>query len=430
MTLIDYYDGTMQRLKQRGYDFLRSTEKYTKTDMIYLAKGGFWLFMLQFVSAGASLILSVVLARTIPKETFGTYKYIISIAGLLSAFTLTGLGTAVTQAIANGKDGTLKWAYRTNIKWSFGFVALSIIGAVYYYFNDNTTLSLSLVFIALFIPITNSSSLYSSYYNAKKRFKEFGILGSLRFIIPTISLIVTAFSTNNPLIIVFVYFLSNAIAAYIIYRITIQREHVSSESEHSGTLTYSKHLSSMSVIGIVADNLDKVIIFQLVGSAELAMYTFATAIPTQIKGVLKNVYTLAFPKFAVKENALIKKILPGAILRFTSVTIVIVLTYIVFAPFIFKILFPEYTNAIIYSQVFALSLLFYSSVLVSAGLQSKGMVSALYKINTYNSLVKIILVIGLAYFYGVWGVIFSRVASEAISLASSYYFFSKDTPTT
>ena len=62
----------MQKLKQAGYDFLRWSEKYTKTDMVYTAQSGFWLNLNYIIGSFLSLGLTVLFAHLLPKETFGS----------------------------------------------------------------------------------------------------------------------------------------------------------------------------------------------------------------------------------------------------------------------------------------------------------------------------------------------------------------------
>ena len=66
----------IKKYKNSVYTFLRKTEKYTKTDMVYLASGGFWLSIKTALSILIALSLSIAFANLLPKETFGEYKYI------------------------------------------------------------------------------------------------------------------------------------------------------------------------------------------------------------------------------------------------------------------------------------------------------------------------------------------------------------------
>ena len=65
-------------IKEKIYKLLRKSEKWTHTDMIYLAKGGFWLTLGQIISSVSSFALAVAFANFLPKEVYGNYKYIIS----------------------------------------------------------------------------------------------------------------------------------------------------------------------------------------------------------------------------------------------------------------------------------------------------------------------------------------------------------------
>ena len=73
----------IKKIKEKIYNLLRWSEKYTKTDMVYLAHGGFWLSFGQIISSLSSFLLAIAFANLLPKETYGNYKYILSIASIL-----------------------------------------------------------------------------------------------------------------------------------------------------------------------------------------------------------------------------------------------------------------------------------------------------------------------------------------------------------
>jgi len=117
--------------------FLLWSEKYTKIDMVYFVEGGFWVLAGQVASSLAALGLAVAFANLIPKETYGQYKYVLSLASIVGAFSLTGMATAVIQAVARGLDGTLSKAFRLNLKWGVLITAISLAGSLYYFFSGD-----------------------------------------------------------------------------------------------------------------------------------------------------------------------------------------------------------------------------------------------------------------------------------------------------
>jgi len=419
-----YNQAVIQSLRNKTYHLLRRSEDFFKTDMVYLAKGGLWLTLFQIFSAVIALSLSVVFANFFPKHEFGIYKYVISAAGIIGAFSLTGLGTAVTKAVSEGYDGTLREGYWTNLKWSGGIIIISLGLALYYFFNENAVLAASFIIIALTAPVINSTSLFTSFLNGKKDFKRTTLYGTLKNIFTTLPLIIAIFITSQPLVIILIYFASSALSGLIFYLLTIKIYKIP-ETSNAETTSYAKHLSLMSVLNIIAENVDKVVVFQYVGAVELAIYTFATAIPVQIKSGLKNIYQLAFPKFTLRSLTELKKEMPRKIIIFFLVTLPIAIAYVLSAPTIFTILFPKYLDAVIYSQVFSIGLLFYSSLFLTTALQSQKMIPQLYKANLFSAISKIISLAIFVFFFGLWGVIIARVANEAISLIiNSILFFS------
>jgi len=108
----------MWNLRNKAYDTLRWSEQYTRADMVYLAKGNFWQVLGQVVSSALSLALIFVFANYLPKETYGLYRYILSLAGILGIFTLSEMNQAIGQAVASGDGGVLRASVRYQLKWN------------------------------------------------------------------------------------------------------------------------------------------------------------------------------------------------------------------------------------------------------------------------------------------------------------------------
>ena len=138
----------MEFLRNKVYKGLRASEKYTQTDMVYLAKGGFWLNSAQVLTALSSFLLALLFARLIPKEVYGNYKYILSLAGIAATFSLTGISAGILQAVARGYTGTFIQATKVLVKWNSLIFVFSLIGALYYFSNGNSTLGYGFIIIA------------------------------------------------------------------------------------------------------------------------------------------------------------------------------------------------------------------------------------------------------------------------------------------
>jgi O-antigen/teichoic acid export membrane protein len=392
--------------------------------MVYLAKGGFWLTLVQVIGAASAFALSVVFARSFPKDSYGTYKYIIALSGIIGTFTLTGLGPAITQSVARGYDGALHRGFKTVLRWGTIIVIISFTLAVYYALHHNYLLSYSLVLIGITSPLIDATSFFGSYLTGKKDFKLLSLLNAAGSVFPALCLITTLFFTINLPIVITVYFISSVIIMYASYFYTTHLYRPEG-TEDPEMISYGKHLTFITILNTIADQADKVIVYHYVGAVELAVYTFATAIPTQIKGVLKGVSPLAFPKFAIKSLDEVKRNTPSRMLRFLFVIIPIVIIYILCAPYIYRFFFPRYIDAISMSRVFSLSLLAYISIIPTTILQAKKALPSLYGSNIIIALTKLaLLFMGVSY-AGVWGVVYARVVYEYAALLIALIYLKK-----
>jgi O-antigen/teichoic acid export membrane protein len=412
----------MDWLRTRAYRLLRWSEKYIKTDMVYAASGGFWLFFGQAAAAVFSLVLAIAFANLIEPEKYGNYKYVLSLAGIIGALTLTGLGTAVTRAVARGHEGTLRYAFRLMLIWSIGMVALSAAAGSYYLFKDNIFLGLSLFIIGATSPIIAAASLYRPFLMGKREFRKVAIFGILQGGLPTLSVLIALVLHAPLLALVAVYFIVNAVTVWLLY--TRAATHAKNNETDPITNHLGKHLSVMGIVAAVAGKLDSILIFQLLGGAELAIFSLATTIPDTIRGSLKNITALATPKFAkMSKEEMREAVWSKTKLVFFGIAAVTI-AYIIAAPYLFKFLFPLYIESTIYSQVYALTLLA-SLVMASAYLDAQVAVKERYILNISNNTITIVSVVVGIYFFGIWGAIFARLFARVTNALLSAFIIAK-----
>lgn len=401
---------------------LRKSEKYTKTDMLYLTSGGFWLFFGQGVSVIAALTLAVAFANLIEPEKYGNYKYVLTLAGVIGVFTLTGLTTAVTRATARGHEGTLPYAFRLSLTWSIVMVLIALLGAGYYYINENIFLASSLLIIGATSPIITAASLYRPFLMGRKNFKKASLFGILQSVVPTLSVLLGVLLSLPLIALVLIYFISTTIILSFLYQYTVKL--VKNEEVDSITNFLGKHLSIMGIISTVGNRLDSILIFQLLGGTELAIYTLATTVPDTIRGSLKNIDTLAMPKFSVKEREDVKRAVWSKTPLIFSITLSIAIAYAFAAPYIFEILFPKYLASIPFTQVYAL-IIPLSFALASAYFDSQAAVKERYILNISNTIFKIAAVVAGIYFFGIMGAIIARVATRIFNVGLSALFIAR-----
>ncbi len=412
-------------IKQNLYNFLRKTQKYTGTDNVYLFKGGFWLTLGQFISTAASFLLAVSFANLLNPTIYGNYKYILSLTGILGIFTLTGMGTAITQAVARNLEGSFYKGFKTKLCWGILGSITAIILAVYYYLKGNYVLPIPLLVSAVFLPLMEASKVYSSFFIGRKLFKIQVKYSSLIRVISAGILIIALFilhflnfQTKTVIfVLIAVYFASNTILNLSFYLIT-KYKFKPNKKEDTQTLSYGKHLSLLNVIKIITGYLDRILVFHYLGAVELAVYSFAIAVPEQIRGLLSIVQTLALPKFAARPSKEIKTTLFKKLIKFSCFIALGVIAYIFLAPYLYKFFFPQYLKSVPYSQLYSVCLILSGLTgIESALLKAKQATKYIYILSLINGALSIFLIFLFLYFWGIFGLIIARIIIKVIEFS-------------
>jgi O-antigen/teichoic acid export membrane protein len=409
------------RLQDSVVQFLRWSEKYTKTDMVYLAQGGFWLTLELVVAAVFSLILAIVFGHYANQSIYGNYKYVLSIAALLSGISLSGMGVAITQAVSKGKEGALKQGVLLNLRWSIPMSLVALCVGVYYYFQGNPFVAISMCIVAAASPFVYSFQLFDNLLIGRREFSRSALYSMLTNLATMIVLVGALFIGGRAIILVIAYFAINIATAAFFY-VRTARSTANSE-EDPDMLRYGFHLSLMGVIGSVADQIDSITVFALLGPANLAVYTYAIAMPEQIKGVIKNIVPISMPKFAQRSIQEIRGTIWNKVALLGLGLIVIAGLYVIAAPLIFRILFPVYVGSIWYSQIYMVSLTFAFITPLSGIFQAHKKTKELYVLTNVSSIVLIIALPILVHLYGIMGAIGAQLLYRGFTAGLALVLF-------
>lgn len=406
----------MSDTKSRLITFLHWSEKYTKIDMIYLAQGGFWQTFGQAGSSVLALGLMFIFANFLPKETYGTYRYIISLAGILNIFTLTGMSQAVAQAVANGREGVLRASVHYQLKWNLILMLASWTLGAYYLWHSNLIYGGALLVLSVCIPMTNAFNTYGAYLAAKRKFQLNNIFSILSTLIYVLGMVVAIFVSGEVIWLVAAYAFTTLISNVLFYFVTLKKFSPPIEPSDD-VFKYGRHLTYIRFMGPIVAQLDSILLNHFWGPAQLAVYSIAMAIPNRAIPFIKDWVDLGFPKIAVKTRDEINKTFYQRIFLSLLVGAVFAAAYALIAPLLFKYLLPQYIDAVFFTQLLSLNFVFampnrYVSTILTAQKMSK----RIFINSIVLSITQILLYVILGIWGGILGLIIAQILSSVIGL--------------
>lgn len=410
-------------MKNKFINFLRWSQKYTKTDMTYVVKGGFWLILNKIGLSLISFITMIAFANWLPKESYGTYQFIIAGFTLLSIFTLPGIDSALIKSIVQKKEGTLKLAVKEKIKWGAIGSLLSLGLAGWYYLQGKNLLTAVFLLGAIFVPFRQTFHIFAHFWNGRKRFdlqtKYQVISGGLS----TLFIITVIYLTNDVFIITAVSLASYTFFEWLFYYKT-NRQIINNEQDPKA-ISFGKSLTLTNVIQTAAEYLDKVIIWKFLGAVPVAIYVFAKQ-PIKRIGNALPITPLALPKLGEnKIDEKKKKRVISKFLRMFAVTVPAATILALVAPFLYKIVFPQYMESVVYFQALSVLVALSPFILLNAALIAETKKKALYIMNTGAPLLKIIMFLVFIPYFGIWGIVGAILITEILRGLLGLYFFLK-----
>ncbi len=416
---------------------IRKAERFFQTDIRYILANSSWVATGKAFATLTAFLLSILYARYLPKAVYGDYRYILSVLSIAGIFAVPGIGTAMARAVARGFEGTFRRGGHFIFLASFGISIISIGCALFFFYNSNTYLGWGFALCALFFPFVEGMGNWRSYYDGKKLFKEKTLLNTLDQLVYTVfmasaigAIVLLQLDPGASLLILLLAYTLGEGLPNVIFFLQTLKKIPKNAPEEPGALRYGLHLSAANIPATVANYLDVVLLYAFMSPAAVAVYSFALAIPEQLKSYLGIVTDISFPKLAVQsQNAAslrdLRKTLIMKAVKTSYVTCVIVLIYIATAPFIYSIFFPRYTEAVYLSQIFALSLVLFPFGVFNTALKAEGDMQKIYGYNVMAPVIQITALVTLIPSYGLWGAVSARMIGRIANHILPLLFFIK-----
>lgn len=383
--------------------------------MVYLAQAGLWTNLNFIILSVLTLLLFILFANLLPREVYGTYQYLLSLSALLTAITLAGMNGAVSQSVARGNEGDLKVAVKVQLRWNLVPTTVGLVGALYYFLQGNKLLGCGLVAIALLAPLWNAFNTYSAFLQGKREFKRLFIYSMIVGGAYYAAIIVTAFFFRNAAILILVNLGMNAAATIFVYFKTLKTYQPNNKTDPH-TTSYGAHLSIMNAFGTAMTQFDSLLVFHFLGPVQLAVYSFASMIPERIGGLFGFIGMAALPKFATKTGAEIRATIVSKTVRVCLAALLVAVIYAFAAPYFFRLLFPAYLDAIHYTQIYALVIVFTAGNLANTALLAQRRKAELYITSFVNPLLLVALQIPFLLRWGIMGMLVAKLISDAIGI--------------
>ncbi|MEK7186972.1 MAG: oligosaccharide flippase family protein [Patescibacteria group bacterium] len=402
---------------------------FKKVDIAYAAKGGFWAAVRFSVGIATSLATLIAFGNLLPKENYGVYNYLLSLASALGFLTLTGIGPGIVRAVTRGSENVIRKALRLQLVYNLFAVVTIGFAAIYYGTKGNSVFAASLAILAISIPLEAAFHSYEHVLIGRKRFDLLALIASLSAFMAALTTIVILLFTDSVLILLSgfaVMSVGPSIIAFWYATRNLPRENPD-EKIFAELKRSAFHITGAGLIGTLAQYIDKVLLFQIAGPATLAVYGFATAGPERLKGLLKNWVGIVLPRLAERNISEIKSVFYHRLILSFGVGTIFSFSYIVLAPILFGLFLPKYLDSILYSQVYALGLIMIPAlVYVGSVFYSQNMLRAIYISSTGAQLLRIILFALFAWLWQIWGLVFAFLLTQVLSILYGVYVWEKE----
>lgn len=391
-------------------------------DTVFYAKVMGWFGVNYATSILRGISTTFLLARWLPIETFGAFRYIIAVYGIAGIFSFSSFHSGIIRGIA-AHDTEVAWAGASSmLRYSLVGSVLLVVAGVERAWRGEGSIALGLWVSACFFPFLSAGSLYGSILTGQGKIRLLSIYNSVSNILFVCLFAMTLFLFKQNVVAICIAFfggdvvLKGLMSLYQLSRLPRQ----GSAQKH---LQLGSHLSLMGVFQSFAFQIDQIIIQRLFGYASLANYSIATLIPDQVVDFMKSFSGIFLQRKAQSQStnkeqdrATIRKQMRLFLVLMGGVWLV----YALLAPIVIPLLFPQYQSQIIPTIIYATGMLGTVTGIGLSWMQAQHQLAPLWRFSLINTLLQSISTIILTITYGGLGAIFAKTFTRLLSIPFAF----------
>ena len=396
-------------------------KNYFGLDISFLVKSGFWAYVERVVRVGAEAGIAVVLARTVSREVFGEYQFLIAIFMALGVLTMRGFNGMLLRALSKAFDGTYMAVVRLSFRWSIPSVVLLFLVGLWWYVFRDVIVGSSLMISVVVFPFVHVLQRWEVLLHAKERFAQrakYGGMMSVGLFVGVCLVLLLGYRVVLPIFLVYValHAVFNTVYHRRVLRL-LENDRVEPMWRKSGY-----KLMPSSLFEVMYTHFDKVILVFFLGMEMLAVYSVAIVIVEAFKYTLGNVMRVYVPRLfrSDTEYALRWLRMQGWKIGLGSLMLVVVLWFIM--PFLIPVLFSDmYSESVLYAQLYLFIIPFYVFAFIYGQILIKERYEGLYvRSLVMAGAVNILLYVLLIPWVGIAGAVFGSVGYYIVMVLMRY----------
>lgn len=328
----------------------------------YLVKSSLMTFALKVGSTGLSFVVSILLARSLGTEGYGTYVYVLTIALILSVLSSFGQAPLLVRNVAAFRSKELWGKLRGMLRLSYAsvfIVSILSITVAYFislFFTDSISIQQNTIILALFlVPLLSFLNVFQATLRGLKHI----ILGqisemlirpvTLFFCIGYIYLFLNRNLSINLVLTLNIVSVTAALAVCVLilrFHLPHQISKPKPETDVSSWARSSSSVLFFNMTQAIVIHIDIIILGALSSQAETGIYSVAYRGFSLILFLMASVEIAVSPQiaslYAKKEMARLQKLLTFSARLSFSLTAVAIIFMIVISDFYLLAFGPEF----------------------------------------------------------------------------------------